>query len=313
MKYDRVLVTGGCGFVGSHTVDLLLTNGANVWVLDDFSTGSKSNLAPWRMFSKLHLVRGSILQEQLVAKVTKKVEAIIHLAAIVSPHVSLTRPELTNEVNVTGTLKMLNASLRNRVDKFVFASSSSVYGDSQFRVVKENSQTIPITPYGVSKLAAEKYCQAFYRGYDLSTVSLRYFNIYGPRQRSNPYSGVIAIFLNRLRRGLRPMIFGNGHQTRDFIDVLDVARANLFALDSTRCKGDVLNIGTGKATSILTLTRMLSSVLERRSTPIFAPARAGDIKHSCANPSQALQYLRFRSEVELLDGLKILARSSRQL
>ena len=307
MKYDRVLVTGGGGFVGSHTVDMLLQNDVEVWVLDDLSTGSLSNLAQWKRFSKIHFVKGSILQRKIVESVTRRVDAIIHLAAVVSPYISLNRPELTNEINVSGTLYLLAAAVRNQVDRVVFASSSSVYGDSNSRVVNEQSQTIPITPYGVSKLAGEKYCQAFYRAYGLGTVSLRYFNIYGPRQRSNPYSGVIAIFLSRLRKGLRPIIYGNGDQTRDFIYVSDIARANLLALDSVKPVGEVLNIGTGKATSVLTLCKTLAKILKREAKPVFAPRRDGDIKHSCADESQALRSLRFRSQVDLHSGLGMLA------
>ena len=238
MKYDRVLVTGGAGFIGSHTVDALLESGASVWVLDNLSSGTRNNLAGWSHDSPLHIVRGDIRSMAKVQTAVRKVDAIIHLAAQVSPYVSMQKPDITNATNVGGTLNVLRAAIAEKISKVVFASSSSVYGPAKARRVSEDSTTNPITPYGVSKLSGEQYCGAFCRSYGLPTISLRYFNVYGERQRSNPYSGVIAIFAKALSDDRRPTIFGDGYQTRDFIHVSDVA---LRKSDGTRA---IQNLGT---------------------------------------------------------------------
>jgi UDP-glucose 4-epimerase len=303
-SYDRVLVTGGAGFIGSHTVDLLLESGTSVWVLDNLSSGRMSNLTRWKGERKLHFSRTAITNPKAVNESVRKVEAVIHLAAAVSPFISVRRPDVTNEINVTGTINILRAASASKVDKVVFASSSSVYGNSEFAKIPEHAPNNPITPYGVSKLAGEKYCSAFYRTYGLRTVALRYFNVYGERQQDNPYSGVIAIFANKLRKGLRSTIFGDGRQTRDFIHVSDVARANLLALRSIKGIGGAFNIGTGKKTSIKELYSMIAQTLGKGIKPLTAPERAGDIRNSCANTHAAKQYLEFKSRVKLHWGLE---------
>jgi len=310
MEYDRVLVTGGAGFVGSHTVDALLESGVDTWVLDDLSSGTLRNLLERIHDPKLHIVRGDIRNFTKVRRLVGKVDAIVHLAAQVSPYVSIRHPDITNATNVDGTLNVLRAATAEKIQKVVFASSSSVYGEAKTRHVTEDTPPNPITPYGVSKLSGEKYCGAFYRTYGLPTVSLRYFNVYGERQSSNPYSGVIAIFAKALASGRRPIIFGDGYQTRDFIHVSDVARANLTALQRNTGLGRAFNIGTGRATTIRQLFRLLSQITDRkRIQPIFREERSGDIRNSCADMSITRSALKYTPRIDLRPGLERLIHS----
>jgi len=305
MNYDRVLVTGGAGFIGSHTVDALLSEDVTIWILDDLSTGARSNLLAHRHDHRLRFVSGTVTNPKTVGKLTEKVDAVIHLAAVVSPVVSIAKPEVVNDINVTGTLNVLRASSKSRVKRLVFASSSSVYGDTgTHRKISELASTGPLNPYGVSKLAGEKYCAAFYTTYDLDTVSLRYFNVYGDRQMDNPYSGVIAIFANAILARRKTHINGNGRQTRDFVHVTDVARANLAALNCRSGRGEAINIGTGIPTSINTLHGLVAeSTSQEVPEPTHRLSRIGDICHSCANISKARRILKFTPQVNLQEGL----------
>jgi UDP-glucose 4-epimerase len=304
LKYDRVLVTGGAGFIGSHTVDALLEQGVQTWVLDDLSSGSLSNLKRWRRCREFRFTQGSVVNRRIVEAHARRVDAIVHLAAVVSPYISVHNPDRVNEVNVTGTLNVLTAGIKHDVNRIVFASSSSVYGNQGSGRMRETAPRRPITPYGVSKLAGEEYCRVFHNSHGLPTISLRYFNVYGERQSSNPYSGVIAIFAKQLANRRRPIIYGNGSQTRDFVHVSDVARANLLALQSSRGLGEAFNIGTGRAISILQLHQMLSELVGRTHLkPIFRAHRPGDIRNSCADMRSTERILRFRTEVELRNGL----------
>ena len=306
-----MLVTGGAGFIGSHTVDALLGEGVSVWALDDLSTGTLRNLLAWKKNKKLHFRRGSTLQRNLVRSLVHRVDAVIHLAAVVSPYYSVKEPERVNAVNVNGTLNILNAALRHKIQRLVFASSSSVYGDQKELPITEDNPLHPITPYGASKLSGEQYCGAYNRTYGLSTVALRYFNVYGERQSANPYSGVIAIFSKQLKRGVRPKIFGDGLQTRDFIHVSDVVKANLLALSTRKGVGDAFNIGTGHSATINALVSLLSGLSGKPEiTPIHVSARAGDIRYSFANVCKAREILRFQPKVELNKGLQSLSRSN---
>jgi UDP-glucose 4-epimerase len=301
------LVTGGAGFIGSHTVDALLNEGVKVWVLDDLSNGTLRNLHVWRKNPKLHFRKGNIANRKVIESLAKKVDAIVHLAALVSPYISVKKPEVVNAVNVTGTLNVLNASVKNKVQRVVFASSSSVYGNQSLLPISEDSPLHPVTPYGVSKLAGEKYCGAYYCTYGLSTIALRYFNVYGVRQSANPYSGVIAIFARHLSKGLRPTIYGDGEQTRDFIHVSDVVTANLQALQASVGAGETFNVGTGRATKISELSSLLAELVNRTQiSPTHSPERAGDIRHSYADMTRAREILGFQPKVELKQGLKSL-------
>jgi UDP-glucose 4-epimerase len=247
----------------------------------------------------------------LVESLTGRVEAVIHLAAIVSPFYSVKKPEVVNSVNVDGTLNVLNSCVKKKNHKLVFASSSSVYGNQTRVPITEGNPLQPITPYGASKLSGEKYCGAYNRTYGLSTIALRYFNVYGERQSSNPYSGVIAIFSKQLRHGLPPKIFGNGAQTRDFIHVTDVVHANLQALNSNTGTGDAFNVGTGRPITINELASLQAKLANKtETTPIHAPARTGDIKDSYADITRAREILQFEPKIELEEGLRALVNST---
>lgn len=305
MQFDRVAVTGGAGFIGSHTVDALLKEGTSVWVLDDLSTGFLRNLQGWRNEPKFHFRRGSTLQDKVVERLARNVDAIIHLAAVVSPYYSVKKPNVVNAVNVTGTMNVLNVALKAKTKRVVFASSSSVYGEQTHLPIAEDQPLHPITPYGASKLSGEKYCEAYSRTYGLSTISLRYFNVYGERQSTNPYSGVIAIFSNQLKKGHRPTIYGDGRQTRDFTHVSDVVKANLQALQAGEGVGGTFNIGTGRPTSINELASLLANLAGRPDiSPTHSAVRAGDICHSYADVSRAKEALGFEAKVGLREGLK---------
>lgn len=309
LKYDRVMVTGGAGFIGSHTVEALLNEGKEVWVLDDLSTGSMRNLMTLKSNPNFHFRKNSINRHRVVESIARKVDAIVHLAAAVSPYLSVKKPEVVNEVNVSGTLNLLRAALKNKVQRLVFASSSSVYGNQTLLPISEDNPLHPVTPYGASKLSGEKYCEAYFRTYGLSTVSLRYFNVYGERQSANPYSGVIAIFAYHLSKGLRPTVYGDGEQTRDFIHVSDVVTANLQALRTRKGTGEAFNIGTGKATSINQLFWTVAQLSGKpKISQIHSPNRAGDIRYSYANMTKSKDLLEFQPKVELRHGLERLTK-----
>jgi UDP-glucose 4-epimerase len=298
-------VTGGAGFIGSHTVDALLDYGSEVWVLDNFSTGSLHNLRKWKKNRKFHFKRNTVTNYRTVETLAGKTDAIVHLAAVVSPYLSVKKPDIVNEINVSGTLNILRAAVKKDAKRVVFASSSSVYGNQSSLPISESNLPMPVTPYGVSKLSGEKYCGAFYETYNLSTVALRYFNVYGQRQRANPYSGVIAIFATHLSKGERPRIYGDGEQTRDFIHVSDVVKANLQALEAERVVGEAFNIGTGQRTSINELFAIMAELSDRSDIqPVYAPERLGDIKHSYASITKTREILGFESKTELRKGLQ---------
>ena len=308
--YDRVLVTGGAGFIGSHIIDALLNEGASVWALDDLSTGSLHNLRPWKGSRRLHFRRGSTLQARVVDALTRRVDAVIHLAAVVSPYVSLKKPTVVKSVNVRGTMNVLDAALKAKSKRVVFASSSSVYGNQTALPIAEDNPLRPITPYGASKLEGEKRCEVYFRTYGLSTVALRYFNVYGPRQRANPYSGVIAIFSQQLRKGRRPTIYGDGGQTRDFIHVSDVVTANMQALQTRKRIEGTFNVGTGHPTTINQLASLIATLVGRPDIPpTHSQARTGDIRDSYASVIKAKELLGFEAEVELKSGLNSLLES----
>jgi UDP-glucose 4-epimerase len=304
-KFSKVLVTGGAGFIGSHLVDRLLGEGFEVWVLDDFSAGRMENVSHHEDAKEFHLVRGDVRDSGLVNTVVEGIDAVFHEAALVDVSLSVKNPLLFDEVNVDGTLNLLKASLDSNVKRFIFASSAAVYGNLKPVKKKENMRLKPISPYGVSKLAAENYVQVFNEMYGLETVGLRYFNVYGPRQVSaSSYSGVITSFVNRLLDNQPPIINGDGKQTRDFVYVDDVVSANLLALDSKDAVGEVFNIASGVNISIYELAKMLQRITNvKRSTPVFTEPRPGDIKHISGDVSKAEELLGFRPKMKLEDGL----------
>lgn len=300
----KVLVTGGAGFIGSHIVDRLLTLGCEVFTIDNLLTGKRENINRHAHKQSFHFLEEDIRDKEAVKTAIKDIDIIFHEAALVSVSRSVKNPQLTNEINVRGTLNLLLACLDSNVQSFVYASSSSVYGESEKLPKQEQHIPNPISPYGVSKLAAENYVRVFHEVYGLKTICLRYFNVYGPRQSSGPYSGVISIFTNRLLMNKPPVIYGDGKQMRDFTNVKDVVRANLLALDSKKAVGEVFNIATGKPTTINELAAMLIKTTDKHGVrPVYDSPRAGDIMRSYADISKAKEILDYSPETSLEKGL----------
>jgi len=299
---ERYLVTGGGGFIGSHVVDELLRRGHEVKVLDNFSTGRRQNLA--HVAGDVELVEGDVRSYERANTAVKGVDAVIHLAALPSVPRSVQDPLTTTEVNVIGTLNVLLASRDHGVRRVVLASSSSVYGANNFLPKHEELIPHPISPYGVSKLAAEQYAMAFNAVYGLETVALRYFNVFGPRQDPNSqYSGVVALFLRLATEGGQPTVCGDGTQTRDFTYVSNVVDATLLAATAPKASGSVLNIGCGASYSVLDLIAAIERATGRSMEPRFAPDRPGDVKHSFANIDRARARIGYEPTVTFADGV----------
>jgi len=303
-KYSKILVTGGAGFIGSHIVDRLLREGIEVYALDNLYTGRMQNVAQNKENPDFHFVRGDVRNLKLIKKVVKDVDAVFNEAAVVSVPRSVEDPILANEVNVNGALNLLKASLDSDVKRFVQASSASVYGNEKTLPLHEELATQPISPYAVSELAAENYARAFHQTYGVETVCLRYFNVYGPRQTCSPYSGVITIFVDKLVRNEPPIIFGDGEQTRDFVNVEDVTQANMLAMEKKRAVGEVFNVATGVATTINGLVKMLQETMSKTNLkPLHEDSRQGDIRHSYASIEKAKKLLGYEPRVPLNEGL----------
>jgi len=302
--YSKVLVTGGAGFIGSHLVDRLLKNGFEVHVIDDLSTGKLNNVTYHQGKENFQFIKGDIRDFNLIKKTVTDIDAVFHEAALVSVPRSVENPVLTNEVNVTGTLNLLKACADLDVKRFIHASSSSVYGETEVLPKREDLNPQPISPYAVSKLAAESYARAFYEVYGLETVCLRYFNVYGPRQAYGPYSGVIIIFINQLLSDQPPTIFGGGEQTRDFTNVQDTVEGNMLALKRKSAVGQVFNIATGVATTINQLAEMLREIMGKTDLKaVYKGPRPGDIRHSYADISKAKRILGYEPKTSLREGL----------
>ena len=236
--FSEVLVTGGAGFIGSHIVYRLLDDGLKVRVFDNLSTGDKKNLKDHKDNKSLKFIKGDIRNRRQVRKAVKCVDAIFHEAALVSVNRSINEPLISNAINVTGTLNLLQESVEAKIKRFVFASSCAVYGDAEILPINEKLEPKPLSPYAAHKLGAEKYAKKFYEEHGLETVSLRYFNVYGPRQKYGPYSGVISVIVNCLLENKAPTIYGDGTQTRDFVNVKDVVAANMLALSKKEAAGN---------------------------------------------------------------------------
>ena len=301
---SNVLVTGGAGFIGSHIVDRLLSNGSEVTVIDNLSTGRLENI-DFNDQQNLHLIKGDIRDFDLIKKAVEDIDTVFHEAALVSVVSSFSDPLTTYYVNVKGTLNLLKACLDSNVKRFVFASSAAIYGKTNTVYKRENMISRPLSPYAVSKLAAESYVRLFYEVYGLETVSLRYFNVYGPRQRSGTYSAVIPAFINRVLNDQPPIIQGNGEQTRDFVNVQDIVDINMIASRSKNAVGQFFNVGTGKATSVNQLAKIVLKTLGKTSMkPVHTEPRRGDAdKGSCADIEIARRFLGFNSGVSIEEGI----------
>lgn len=297
----RVCVTGGAGFIGSHLAAALARRGADVAVLDDFSNGLETNLEG----VPAQVLRGSILEPDALAEATAGAEVIFHQAALASVPRSLEEPERYERVNVLGTMRVLEAARATSARRVVFAASSSIYGDGPGQPRHEAMTPDPRSPYAASKGAGEMLVAAWAHGFGRSGVSLRYFNVFGPRQRpDSPYAAVIPIFAAALRAGERPTIFGDGEQTRDFTYVDNVVRANLLAGATPReLKGEAINVACGAACSLNALLREIADLLGVAAEAEHAEPRAGDVRHSLADVSRAAELLGYAPEIDLREGL----------
>jgi len=297
------LVTGGAGFIGSHLVRTLLGRGERVRVLDSFVTGRRENLAG--LGADLELVEGDLRDPAAVARAVAGVGTVFHLAAFISVPQSMQDPETCTAVNVGGTVGLLEAARRSGVRRVVLSSSTAVYGDPQAFPTAETAPLDPLSPYAVSKQVDELYARLYTRAFGLPVVALRYFNVYGPRQQpDSPYAAAIPIFLSRLLKGEPITVFGNGKQSRDFVFVEDVVRANLLAAGSEAAAGEAINVCSGSEISILDLLDLLGELVPYKSELHFGPPRAGDIYRSLGDPSKAQRLLGFRSAVGLPDGIQ---------
>jgi len=300
------LVTGGAGFIGSNLVERLIELGHKVRVLDDFSTGKRENLC----FSGFELIEGDIRDIKICKKVCKGVDFVLHQAALGSVLRSVENPLLTHEVNATGTLNMLIAAKESKVKRFIYASSSSVYGgteDTKQGIIAktETMSPSPLSPYAVSKLTGEYYCQVFYKIYGLETVCLRYFNVFGKKQDpSSRYAAVVPKFIKSLLDNKAPTIYGDGNQSRDFTFIDNVVEANLKACEAAPSVcGKVYNIACGRNISVNELFQSLLEIMNKDITPLYAPPRPGDVRHSLANIEKASKELNYRVICEFKEGL----------
>jgi nucleoside-diphosphate-sugar epimerase len=299
----RYLVTGGAGFIGSNTVEELVRRGHSVVVLDDLSSGKEENLAEVR--SKITFMKGSITDLELVQKAMHQAEYVMHLAARTSVPRSVKDPIDTNRINVDGTLNVLVAARDNKVKRVVYAASSSAYGDTPTLPKTESMTPVPISPYGVAKYVGELYAQTFGRCYGLENVSLRYFNIFGPRQDpDSPYSGVLSRFAAAVLQGMPAVIYGDGEQTRDFTFVGNAVEANLLACDSANASGSTYNVGTGFRISLNRVLELLREISGKRIEVRYDPPRDGDIRDSLADIGKAKQELGYEPKVLFEEGLR---------
>ena len=298
----KFLVTGGAGFIGSHLARELVNLGT-VTVLDDLSSGKMERIQDLLDSGRVQFVRGSILHRNLLLEACRGADCVFHLAADVSVSRSMERPLEVHEVNATGTLSVLSSAREAGVKKVIFSSSAAVYGDSPVSPKIESTFPEPLSPYAASKLAGEHYCEVYRRSYGLPTASLRYFNVYGPAQDPRgEYAAVIPSFIMHVLRRRPPVIFGDGNQTRDFVSVQDVVRANILAMQ--RDAVGTFNIATGDGVSVRDLARVIGELGGMTREPVFEKPRPGDIQESVADISRARDVMGYRPRVHLVDGLR---------
>ena len=298
------LVTGGAGFIGSHIAAALMADGARVRVLDDLSTGHSENIE--EIGGDLDFIQGSVADEQLLDKALEDVEVVFHEAAIPSVPRSVEAPRQTHIASVDGTFSLLVAARDRRVRRVVYAASSSAYGDQPTLPKAEQMLPDPLSPYAVAKLVGEYYCQVFTRVYGLETVSLRYFNVFGPRQDpGSQYSGVVSRFISMLLSNERPVIYGDGEQSRDFTYIDNVVSANLKAASAKEASGKVINVANGERITLNQLLAELKDLTGKQDvTAEYREPRVGDVRHSLADISLARQFLGYESIVDLREGLQ---------
>ncbi len=300
----KYLVTGGAGFIGSHIVRALLEQGDFVRVLDNFSTGKRENIEGL----KVELLEGDLRDPAAIAAAVQGVDYIFHEAAFVSVPQSMEDPLPCFEINQRGTEFLLEAARKAGVKRVVLASSAAVYGDSDAMPLDEQTPLRPLSPYAVSKRVDELYAEMYTRSFGLDVVALRYFNVYGPRQRPDSmYAAAVPIFTRRLVDGKSVTIYGDGDQTRDLVYVGDIVRANLAASEHPAAPGQVFNVCSGEEIRVIDLVETLMNLFPNAPAPQFAPPRAGDIYRSVGNPQKAAELLGFRTQTSLADGLKAVA------
>ena len=297
------LVTGGAGFIGSHIVEALLNRGDRVRVLDNFITGRRENLSP--VAGRVEFIEGDLRDYATTLRAAEDARVIFHQAAVPSVPRSVAEPALNHDVNVNGTFNVLMAAREAGVRRVVYAASSSAYGDTETLPKHEHMPPSPLSPYAASKLFGEYYCQVFTRVYGLETVSLRYFNVFGPRQDpSSPYSGVISKFVTALLNGDQPVIYGDGEQSRDFTYVANVVDANLRAAESKEAIGEVINLGIGERVTLNQLLAELQKIIGSNLPTRYEETRPGDVRHSLADISRAVETIGYRPLVGLAEGLR---------
>jgi len=303
---SKYLVTGGAGFIGSHIVERLVKEKHYVRVLDNLSSGKILNLKG--IAQSIDLIKGDICSKETCFKAARGIDFVLHQAALRSVPKSMGDPHAYNRVNIDGTLNMLEACRENKVKRFVFASSSSVYGEVKHFPEKESFSLKPISPYALSKLTGEYYCKIFSLHFGLPAIVLRYFNVFGPRQNlDDEYAVVIPKFINCLLNNQPPPIFGNGRQSRDFTFVQNVVEANLLALKAKRIKYGVFNVAGGKDTTVLDLVKILNKILGKDISPLLKSSRPGDVFRTLADIGLSRKQLKFKPAVDFVTGLRITA------
>lgn len=302
---SKVLVTGGAGFIGSNLTEALLKKGHSVRVLDNFSTGRKGNLRFQEVFPTLEILEGDIRDLTLCQRAMKDAEVVFHQAALPSVQRSVEDPLDSNAVNSQGTLNILLSARDAGVKRVIYASSSSIYGDTPTLPKLEEMPANPLSPYALQKYIGEQYCRLFYQLYGLETVSFRYFNIFGPKQDpASVYSAVIPRFIDALLKGHPPLIFGDGEQSRDFTYIDNVVQANLLAMSAEHLQGEAINIACGKRVSLNQLLNILKEIVGSKVSPVHEEARKGDVKHSLADINKGKKILNYDPQVGIEMGLK---------
>ncbi len=297
------LVTGGAGFIGSHLVERLVTLGSSVRVVDDFSTGKRANIAPW--LDKIELIEGGITDPAVCTRACEGVGVVLHEAALPSVPKSIEDPVSSHRVNIDGTFNLLVAARDQGVNRFVYAASSSAYGESPTLPKIETMGTEPLSPYAVQKLTGEYYCSVFAKCFGLQTLSIRYFNVFGPRQDpASQYAAAIPAFVAAILQDQPPTIYGDGEQTRDFTYIENVIEANLLAAKALETHGEVVNVACGEHVTVNAIIKEINALLGKDVRPTYVAERPGDIKHSWADITLAEKLIGFKPVVGFADGLR---------
>ena len=300
---DQFLVTGGAGFIGSHIVRRLLADGGRVRVIDNLATGKRERLRD--LEGAIEFIEGDLADPSMCENALSGIDCVLHQAAVPSVQRSVKNPIETNKANVTSTLNLLEGSRKHGVRRFVYASSSSAYGDTPVLPKREDMPPNPLSPYALQKFVGERYCQLYFRLYGLEAVSLRYFNVFGPSQDPySEYSAVIPKFATRLQRGESIVVYGDGEQSRDFTYVDNVVEANILALRAPRAAGSVINVGCGERITLNRLIKILEEILEVQAAVDYQPARPGDVRDSLADISLAQDLLGYQPKVALAEKLR---------